>query len=41
MTTRHGIHSTLQIRRVGFQHRTCGEEEHRQNSGMYRFSQFK
>jgi hypothetical protein len=41
MTTQRGIHSTLPIREVGFQHRTHGEEEHRQNSGMYRLSQFK
>jgi hypothetical protein len=31
----------LPIRRVGFQHHTHGKEEHRQNLGMYRFSQFK
>jgi hypothetical protein len=41
MTTRHRIHSTLLIRGVGFHHRTHGKEEHRQNLGMYRFSQFK
>jgi hypothetical protein len=41
MTTRHGIHSTLLIRGVGFQYHTHGDEEHQQNSGMYRFSQFK
>jgi hypothetical protein len=41
MTTQHGVHSTLLIRRVSFHHRTRGEEEHRQNSDMYRFSQFK
>jgi hypothetical protein len=28
---------TLLIRGVDFQHRTRGEEEHRQNLGMYRF----
>jgi hypothetical protein len=38
MTTRRRIHSTLMIRGVGFQHHTCGEEGHRQNSGMYIFS---
>jgi hypothetical protein len=32
---------TLPISGVSFQHRTHGEEEHRQNLGMYRFSQFK
>jgi hypothetical protein len=31
----------LSIRGVGFQHRTCGEEEHQKNLGMYRLSQFK
>jgi hypothetical protein len=41
MTTQCMIHSSLLIRGVGFQHRTHGEEEHRQNLGMYRFSQFK
>jgi hypothetical protein len=41
MTTRRRIHSTLSIRGVGFQHRTHGKEEHQQNSGMYRLSQFK
>jgi hypothetical protein len=41
MTTRRGIHLTLPIHGVGFQHRTRGKEEHRQNSGMYRFLQFK
>jgi hypothetical protein len=41
MTTRHGIYSTLPIRGLGFQHRTHGEKEHRQDSGMYKLSQFK
>jgi hypothetical protein len=41
MTTRCMIHSTLLIHRVGFQHRTRGEKGHRQDLGMYRFSQFK
>jgi hypothetical protein len=41
MTTRHGIHLALPIRGVGFQHRTYREEEHRQNLGMYRLSQFE
>jgi hypothetical protein len=40
VTTRREIHSTLPIHRVGFQHRTRGEE-HRQNLGIYRFLQFK
>jgi hypothetical protein len=40
-TTQRRIHSTLPICIVGFQHRTNGEEEDMQNSGMYRFSQFK
>jgi hypothetical protein len=41
MTTQRRIHSTLPIRRVGFQYRTHGEEEHWQNLGMHRFLQFK
>jgi hypothetical protein len=41
MTNRCGIHLTLSICGVGFQHRTRGKEEHRQNLGMYRFSQFE
>jgi hypothetical protein len=41
MTTQSRIHLTLPIRRVRFQHRILGEEEHRQNLGMYPFSQFK
>jgi hypothetical protein len=41
MTTRRRIHSTLTIHGVGFQHRTHGEEEHRQNLIMYRLSKFK
>jgi hypothetical protein len=41
MTTRRRIYSTLPIRGVGFQHRTCGEKEHWQNLGMNSFLQFK
>jgi hypothetical protein len=41
MTTRRRVHSTLPIHRVSFQYRARGIEEHRQNLGMYRFSQFK
>jgi hypothetical protein len=38
MTARRRIHLTMLIRRVGFQYPAHREEEHRQNSGMYRFS---
>jgi hypothetical protein len=37
---RRRIHLTLPIHGVGFQHCISGEEVHRQNLGMYRFSQF-
>jgi hypothetical protein len=41
MSTQRRIHLTLPICGVSFQHCTRGKEEHRQNFGMYRLSQFE